>query len=137
MPARTLTCPYCGGPAALVDGRVVYPHRPDLADQRFWRCAPCDAYVGCHRGTTRPMGRLADASLRDAKMRAHAAFDRLWQLSGMTRKDAYRWLARALGISTVGCHIGEFDLAMCLRVVDACDARRQDELAAVPWEVAP
>lgn len=42
------TCPYCQRPSLLVTGKTIYPHRPDLVAKRFWQCAPCDAYVGCH-----------------------------------------------------------------------------------------
>lgn len=42
-------CDYCGNDAMLVSGRAIYPHRPDLFRLNFWQCAPCDAYVGCHK----------------------------------------------------------------------------------------
>ncbi|MFV9178163.1 zinc-finger-containing protein, partial [Serratia marcescens] len=46
---RLVTCDYCGKPAALVRGFVIYPHRKDLANGYYWSCDPCGAYVGCHR----------------------------------------------------------------------------------------
>ena len=62
----TVLCDYCGGAAKLVGGEVIYPHRPDLAELKFWHCAPCRAYVGCHRKNKKhgqdgmqPLGRLA------------------------------------------------------------------------------
>lgn len=108
-----MNCDYCGKPAELVTGDEIYPHRPDLSRLRFWRCEPCDAHVGCHRGTTRPLGRLANAELRRAKMAAHAAFDPLWKSGRMSRSEAYAWLADRLGIEADVCHIGMFDVAMC------------------------
>jgi hypothetical protein len=43
----------------------------------------------------------------------------------MSRKEAYAWLAKALGIKNVGdCHIGWFDIAMCERVVKVMAARK-------------
>lgn len=116
-------CPYCGRPPELVWGSAVYPHRPDLHGKRFWRCKPCDAHVGCHPGTTTPLGRLADAALRLGKMQAHDAFDPIWKGKAMSRNDAYAWLASELGISCAECHIGMFDIAMCKRVVEACNQR--------------
>ena len=76
---ETVTCPYCNNPAVLVGGDVIYPHRPDLYEKKFWQCDPCDAYVGCHRpgvgygDGTRPLGRLANAELREAKKNVHTS----------------------------------------------------------------
>lgn len=116
----TVHCPYCRRNAQLVSGTTIYPHRPDLAEKRFWRCGSCDAYVGCHEGTTKPLGRLANAELRAWKQRAHAAFDPIWQDGNMRRERAYGWLARQLGISRPTCHIGMFDVEMCQKVVEVC-----------------
>lgn len=119
---------------------MIYPRRVDLATLKFWSCAPCRAYVGCHKagahmfingkkvvsdGTT-PLGRLADADLRTAKQKAHAAFDPLWthdENRSKARKREYKWLANALGINPDDCHIGEFDLDQCFKVELACDGR--------------
>lgn len=122
----TVNCPYCNRPACLVDGVMVYPHRPDLHEKKFYICPPCDAYVGCHRGTTRPLGRLANAELRLAKIAAHAAFDPLWRNRQMTRNAAYSWLARQLGIRREDCHVGEFDIEQCRRVVAVCEQRKAE-----------
>lgn len=115
-------CPYCHAPSKLVTGRSVYPHRTDLHAKKFYRCVPCDALVGCHEGTDKPLGRLANPSLRKAKQRAHAAFDPLWIGSpGSKRRKWYSWLAIQLDIPREECHIGMFDEAMCARVVEVCN----------------
>lgn len=119
----TPVCPYCHRDAGLVGGDIIYPHRPDLHAKQFWLCAPCEAYVGCHEAGkgfgdgTRPLGRLANAELRLAKSAAHRAFDPMWKAGPMSRKQAYFWLASRLGIDIKDCHIGEFDVAMCHRVI--------------------
>jgi len=113
-------CPYCGTFSKMVTGQRIYPHRQDLFDMQFYLCAPCDAYVGCHEGTTNPLGRLADLALRRAKNRAHAAFDPLWRNGKMKRQSAYKWLAQQLGIDAKDCHIGMFDVEICEKVVKAC-----------------
>ena len=110
-------CDYCQREAELVTGAVIYPHRPDLALKSFYRCQPCGAHVGCHPGTINPLGRLANAELRAAKQRAHAAFDPLWRSGKMTRGTAYAKLSDALGIPQQECHIGMMDVATCGRVV--------------------
>lgn len=121
-----IICDYCQQPAQLVTGETVYPHRPDLHYLRFWQCLPCDAWVGCHKGTKRPLGRLANAELRAAKMAAHAAFDELWRRTtpagSFDRNGAYAWLAEQLGIERADCHIGMFDVEQCKRVVEICTA---------------
>ena len=138
---NTITCPYCNQPAQLVTGTTIYPRRPDLASMKFHQCAPCDAYVGCHKAGaymvvagkkvvsdgTLPLGRLADADLRRAKQRAHAAFDPIWQGRAMGRKDAYAWLAKQMHLKADEAHIGEFDVAQCGRVVEACERFNRGE----------
>ena len=124
----SVNCPYCENDAELVTGQDVYPHRWDLASLKFWRCQPCGAYVGCHKRNRKyggkrdePLGRLADAELRKAKSRAHRAFDPRWKGGPQwARKEAYAWLAVRLKIDPEKCHIGEFDVAMCDRVVSVC-----------------
>ena len=125
------TCQYCGKPAQLVRGDAIYKNRDDLHDMMFWRCAPCDAYVGCHRkgctviinnrkvisdGTV-PLGILANSELRRWKSLAHSAFDWVWSSGRLSRHESYTWLSSVLGVKKDKCHIGMFDVAMCQRVV--------------------
>lgn len=124
---RSVTCPYCGELAARVRGDRLYAPSPPYGAERrwFWRCAPCDATVGCHPkgpGETgdRPLGSLANLALRRARQRAHEAFDPMWQSGAMTRKQAYRWLASRLGLTEEECHIGQFDVVRCAQVVATC-----------------
>jgi hypothetical protein len=115
-------CGYCNRAAERVTGKVIYPHRPDLYEKVIYRCEPCGAYVGCHPGTDKPLGRLATAELRRAKMAAHAAFDPIWKSKTVKRGSAYRWMADQLGIAHSDCHIGEFDESTCNRVVQIVSA---------------
>lgn len=118
---QTVRCPYCGYEAEFVDSSRVYNGK---SYGRIWLCSQypkCDAYVGVHRGTRRPLGRMANSELREAKKRAHAAFDPLWKRS-MARKDAYVWLAGQLGIPVNKCHIGMFDVELCERTHCVCEA---------------
>lgn len=118
-----LPCAYCSQPTEFVGGDIIYPHRPDLAEKKFYRCVPCEAYVGCHPGTETPLGRVANAELRKAKMAAHAAFDPLWREGGMKRKEAYAWLRKAMNLAEDQCHIGMFDVDQCREVQRLCYAR--------------
>lgn len=128
MNGLTPICPYCGEFSAKVDGQHVYPHRPDLFRKVFYVCDPCDARVGCHPGTEKPLGRLANAELRRAKSNAHAQFDPLWRQGVFkSRGAAYKWLARELGIDGGDCHIGMFDVETCELVACIAVQRMQEE----------
>lgn len=125
-------CPYCGAAAELVGGGVIYPHRPDLHGLWFWRCAPCDAHVGCHRAGARvpsragrvvsdgtlPLGKPANAELRKTRVLAHHALDSLWGAGRPHRSLAYQWLAEQMGLRIEDCHIGLMEVDACRRVVE-------------------
>ena len=119
----SLKCPYCNRDAVKVTGEKLYPHRKDLYSLRFWMCEPCNAYVGCHKGTDTPLGRLANAELRAMKSKAHKAFDPLWKEGYMSRREAYTWLSEVLDISSDECHIGMFDVPRCEEVIDLCEEK--------------
>ena len=116
-----MKCPYCNSEANLVSGHEIYPHRPDLADLKVWACRPCDAWVGTHKNSPehKPLGRLANAELRKAKMAAHAVFDPLWKSGRMSRREAYSMLSERMSIPKDQAHIGMFDVDQCKAVVDA------------------
>lgn len=111
---ESVKCPYCGKTAELVDSIEIYGRSYGMV----YLCRKCDAYVGCHPGTDKPLGRLANRELRMWKMRAHSAFDLLWKCRHMRRQQAYAWLAEKLDIPTEQCHIGMFDVDMCQKVID-------------------
>jgi hypothetical protein len=119
-------CRYCGRVSELVGGLVVYPQRSDLAHKWFYLCRPCGAFGGCHPGTQRPLGNLANAELRQARLSAHSHFDSLWKTGRMSRKKAYSWLSDTLGIPPQECHIGMFDVEKCQKTVEACLILRKD-----------
>lgn len=122
----SVICPYCNSLARLVDSAAVYGRSYGM----IWDCRPCDACVGCHKNNkdNKPLGRLANKELRTWKMRAHAAFDPMWQRKMQkeqcsktkARRSGYKWLAGELGIEVKNCHIGMFDVDMCRRVVEIC-----------------
>ena len=119
-----LICPYCGQPPELVTGDILYQHRPELAEKRFWLCQPCNAYVGTHAGTEVPLGTLANRALRKARMQAHQALDPLWQDGSMPRVEVYKWLAVLMGIHRKEAHIALFDEAQCALVVQLVRDRK-------------
>lgn len=120
----TPICLYCQQPSKEVDGTAIYKHRPDLAHLHFYMCEPCDAYVGTHRGTRKPLGTLANANLRRLRNQAHTAFDPLWSNEGgMPRKAAYAWLAQSMGLRDDECHIAMFNEDQCRMTIKLCGER--------------
>ena len=81
-------------------------------------CKPCGAWVGCHKGTTKALGRIANKELRQLKHQAHEAFDPIWQKGRVSRSEAYEILSIALGLPIWQTHIGMFDETMCRRVIE-------------------
>lgn len=145
---RKVICNYCGKPAHLVLGPDLYPHRPDLAHVKAWRCSPCDAQVACHDGTDKPKGTLANRTVKAARQRAHSRFDGLWKnwkqaypgnlgapdvvLRRIQRDRAYRWLTVHMGAAQQ-VHIGEMDEAQCARVVELVTTLKPTPVSIRAW----
>ena len=110
-------------------GNEIYPLSERLWHKTFYVCWICDAYVGCHPGSDKPLGSLANAELRAARVKTHTLhFDPLWKNQrlfgyGDARRKAYEWLAGKLGIRVEDCHIGQFDLETCNKVMAFCMER--------------
>lgn len=133
MSAQKVICAYCQQPARFLPSSEMLYHGRDFGPAYF--CKADDAWVGCHPGTGKPLGRLANKELRQAKMAAHSAFDPIWKAIFQRKHAAdptykkhharggrYKALALALGIKSTECHIGMFDVATCRRVVEICKA---------------
>lgn len=86
----------------------------------FYQCQNCNARVGCHKGTTRPLGNLANEVLRLKRMETHRVYDAFWERRGMTRTQAYKWLAEQLQLTEGQAHIGSFEMDQCQMVIDLC-----------------
>ena len=122
------TCPYCNSPTHLGGSRQVYGRtRGELLICSKW--PECDAFVGVNKVTGHPHGTLANRELRSLRKKAHAAFDPKWKRrgrKGMTRSQAYAWLAKQLGLEPSECHIGLFGVEMCRRVVGVCSEEKRE-----------
>lgn len=118
-------CPYCGERAEFVDSKIVY----GKSYGKIYLCRKCLAYVGVHKGTDKPLGRLANAELRYWKKAAHAAFDPIWKYGRFRgyRNAAYGWLAGRMGLSVEETHIGMFDVAQCKRAIQICRKERSSK----------
>lgn len=105
-----MKCPYCGGTATLEP-----PRREGW--RAVWRCA-CGASVGTHPNG-KPLGTLANAELREARIRVHAVLDPLWHHSSEKglRRRVYQALAAAMQLTEDECHVGSFTLAQCEQAI--------------------
>lgn len=107
---RGQLCPYCMKDTVVVDSAVVY-HGRSYGPIHY--CEPCRAWVGCHKGTTTALGRLANAELREWKKATHAVFDPIWKNGQCGRGELYKWLATRMDLPIEHTHVGMFDVAQC------------------------
>ena len=78
--------------------------------------------MGCHKGTTRPLGNVANETLRLKRIETHRVFDTFWKERHMTRSHAYKWLSQQMRIPVKATHIGGFEMDQCQKVVELCGA---------------
>ena len=107
-------CPYCGAKPELIDSAEIYNGK---SFGPIYICRPCGAYVGVYENTNKPLGRLADAKLRELKKQAHEVFDQIWKLKFKRRYYAYRWLSEQLQRPYDYTHIGMMDEETCKKVI--------------------
>lgn len=116
-------CPYCGKKPVLENSSIIYGK--DYGP--IYMCRPCRAWVGVHKGTVKPLGRLANEELRYWKKEAHASFDPIWQAKVnqgwgkfKARNSTYEWLAKEMKLPLEHTHIGMFDVNQCKKVIELC-----------------
>ena len=117
-------CRYCGGTVHLVPAAIVYgsaaAKRLGIEQEKFYQCQNCNARVGCHKGTDRPMGNLANEALRMKRKETHQVFDGFWKSKGMSRTQGYKWMAKKLRLSEELAHIGGFEMDRCQKLINLC-----------------
>ncbi len=85
-------CRYCGGIIRLVPAETVYRISADrlgMKNENIYQCQNCNARVGCHKGTNRPLGNVANEVLRLKRIETHQVFDSFWKQRHMSRTAAY------------------------------------------------
>ena len=122
MTIEKMHCPYCDHVVDYVDSKKIYGRSYGMV----YLCRDCDAYVGVHKGTDKPLGRLANKELRAWKMAAHKAFDPLWRSGKMKRNQAYKWMAEQMELSPSEAHIGMFDVEKCQTLIKICNDLKGD-----------
>jgi hypothetical protein len=120
-------CDYCGGKAQLSRvGDDSYPYREDHGV--LWICRACDAWIGTYARSRRniPLGRLANAELRQAKAQLHAALEPL--VTAKMRRDGcnafearakgLRWIVAQMGLGEHHANIHALDANQCRQALD-------------------
>ncbi len=89
-----------------------------------WACPTegCTMVAWQKYGTFRdcPISAPADFETRQARIAAHAAFDKLWQTGKFKRARGYKLLSKYLGLSSRKTHISRFGAPQCRRVITFC-----------------
>jgi len=97
---------------------------------KLWVCSrfpECDSYVGCHNGTTTAKGTLADRQIREARKRAHTAFDTGWMTGVLweNRKQAYNWIRQIMNLDDGHAHIAMMDAEQCETLISKIRERAE------------
>lgn len=116
-------CPYCGSlvtkrAASYVYGKNAKPNTFLYVCDRY---PACDSYVAAHTKSGLPMGTPANKTLRNKRIAAHKALDRIWKNGYMTKEQVYIWLQAKLDMPANAMHIGELDEYYCNRIIYECN----------------
>lgn len=136
--ADKMNCPYCNGNVLFTTNDMVYVRK--FGNGLMFLCVnypQCDSYCGAHNNG-KPLGTLANKETRMARNRAHQLFDPIWKPDTddrrtqnfplIPRRQAYNYLAEYLGINPEVCHIANFDIATCNKVVEFVNVFTSQEI---------
>lgn len=113
---ENMICPYCHKEAEWVENKEVYGRNYGHSFM-CWLCRACNAYVGCHQNSRRPLGTMANKETREWRMKAHLVFDPFWKEKGYTRKSIYGKISEAMGTEI---HIAESNIEQCKKIIEWC-----------------
>lgn len=129
--SRELKCGDCGGRMQLIS--VPKFKRP------FYGCArypECKGTLGAHKDGS-PLGRPTDQAGREARKRAHAAFDQIWKDKVLDRSKCYEWMQTAMGLPKSEAHIAMLTREQCERLIELVHrdfSGTQDALSQIFYE---
>ncbi len=113
-------CRYCGGKVKLADSSKIF----GKSYGKIYLCTNCNAFTGTHKNSNKPLGTLANSILRAKRKEAHEVFDSFWKKKGISRTQAYKWLAKKMDLPYKATHIGYFEIEDCQRVIDLCKVNK-------------
>jgi len=114
---EVVNCSFCSKKAVWVENKAVYGRNYGKSFM-CWLCKDCDAYVGCHNNTRRPLGTMADDQTRKWRQAVHRRIDPLWKSGDMSRKEVYKKISDGIGFQF---HTGEADVETCKKVLEFMD----------------
>ena len=116
-------CPYCGSLVTKRAASYVYEKnaKPDTFLYVCDRYPACDSYVAAHTKSGLPMGTPANKTLRNKRIAAHKALDRIWENGYMTKEQVYIWLQAKLDMPANVMHIGKLNEYYCNRIIYECN----------------
>lgn len=108
-----MICPYCNKEAIWCENKEIYGKNYGKSYMCYY-CKPCNAYVGCHENSKKPLGTMANKELRDWRIKAHFHIDPLWKSKKLARGQVYARLNKIFGREI---HIGESDIETCQKIL--------------------
>ena len=110
-----MICQYCGKEAIWCENKEIYGKNFGKSYMCYY-CKDCDAYVGCHNNTKKPLGTLANKELRQWRIKTHQKIDGYWKANICTRARIYKLLEQ---IFKKEVHVGSSDIEMCQAIIKA------------------
>ena len=97
----------------------------------------CRCTHGAHPDGS-PLGAPADKRTREARIKAHEAFDWLWKLHYFgSRNEAYRWMRNAMGLSNQEAHIAKLSAEQCERLITCVEEYKSKHNSCDPEWMEP
>lgn len=113
MNEEKVFCTYCGKEAEWVENKEIYGRNYGKS-YMCWLCRDCDAFVGCHNNTKRPLGTFANRELRSLRKQVHLYIDQFWKNGQLKRALVYSRISKELGFQY---HTGESTIETCKKVL--------------------
>jgi hypothetical protein len=112
-----MICPYCNKEAEWTENKAIYGRNYGKSYMCYY-CKSCNAYVGCHNNSRKPLGTMANSELREWRKKAHDVFDPLWKGKQKSMRDTvYKKISHDFGFPV---HIGESDIETCKKIITWC-----------------
>lgn len=108
-----MECNYCGRDAEWVENKEIYGRNYGNS-YMTWLCRHCDAYVGCHHNTKKPLGRMSNKEERELKKEVKGMYLARFEKYG--KQWYYKHLAEMLEITQQEAHFGMFDKERLLKL---------------------